>query len=166
MLDRLAYGRELDPLLREAAAYAYARLGNRPDAEDAVQQAALQAWNRIGQYETTRPFKGWWFAILRNCCFDILRQRVASRTEELTGVDPPDTRTTEATVRLPPVTTPLRSWAALTALTIGLIVLRMSPKWSESLTVGLALHASALVLLLAGLMGMARAGDAEHDARA
>ena len=96
MFDRVAYGRELEPLLRQAAAYAYSHLGNRSDAEDAVQQAALQAWTRIEQYDTTRPFKGWWFAILRNCCFDILRQRRAARSDSLEGVDPPDTRTTEA----------------------------------------------------------------------
>lgn len=97
MLDRLAYGRELEPLLEQAAAYAHALLGNRPDAEDAVQQAALRAWHRIGQYDTARPFKGWWFAILRNCCFDVLRQRVAGKTDSLDSIDPPDTRTTETT---------------------------------------------------------------------
>ena len=93
MIDRLVYGRELTALLAEAAAYAHSRLGNRHDAEDAVQQAALQAWNRIEQYDTRRPFKGWWFAILRNCCVDILRQRRAARTDGLDGIDPPDTRT-------------------------------------------------------------------------
>ena len=96
MFDRLVYGRELTALLGEAAAYAHSRLGSRHDAEDAVQQAALQAWNRIEQYDTRRPFKGWWFAILRNCCVDILRQRRAARTDGLDGIDPPDTRTAGA----------------------------------------------------------------------
>jgi RNA polymerase sigma-70 factor (ECF subfamily) len=86
----------LAPLLGAAAAYAHSRLGNRPDAEDAVQQAALQAWHRIEQYDTTRPFRGWWFAILRNCCFDLLRQRRDARTHGIDGIDPPDTRATEA----------------------------------------------------------------------
>jgi RNA polymerase sigma-70 factor (ECF subfamily) len=95
MIDRLAYGRELASLLGEAAAYARSFLGNRPDAEDAVQQAALQAWHRIEQYDTTRPFKGWWFAILRNCCFDLLRQRRTATTRGIDGIDPPDTRATE-----------------------------------------------------------------------
>jgi RNA polymerase sigma-70 factor (ECF subfamily) len=91
MIDRFAYGRELTELLGEAAAYALSRLGNRQDAEDAVQQAALQAWRRIEQYDNARPFKGWWFTVLRNCCFDILRQRRAASMASLDGIDPPDT---------------------------------------------------------------------------
>jgi RNA polymerase sigma-70 factor (ECF subfamily) len=87
--DAQAYERSLRPLLGQAAAYAHAMLRNRAEAEDAVQQAALKGWERLGQYDATRPFKGWWFAILRNCCLDILRQAKASRTEGLDGVDPP-----------------------------------------------------------------------------
>lgn len=45
------------------------------DAEDAVQQAALLAWSRRAQYDAQRPFKSWWFAILRNHCLDELRAR-------------------------------------------------------------------------------------------
>ncbi len=47
--------------------------GTTQDAEDAVQQAALRGLERIGTYDPTRPFKAWWFAILRHCCVDILR---------------------------------------------------------------------------------------------
>jgi len=76
-------------LLGQAAGYALSLLHNKQDAEDAVQQAALRAWERIDQYQTSRPFKGWWFAILRNCCVDILRTRNAQHTHPLDGVDPP-----------------------------------------------------------------------------
>jgi RNA polymerase sigma-70 factor (ECF subfamily) len=84
-----AYERELRPLLGQAAGYALSLLRNKQDAEDAVQQAALRAWERIDQYQTSRPFKGWWFAILKNCCVDILRTRNAPDTHPLDGVDPP-----------------------------------------------------------------------------
>jgi len=87
--DTGAYERELRPLLGQAAGYALSLLRNKQDAEDAVQQAALRAWERIDQYQTSRPFKGWWFAILRNCCVDILRTRNAPDTHPLDGVDPP-----------------------------------------------------------------------------
>jgi RNA polymerase sigma-70 factor (ECF subfamily) len=36
-------------------------------------------------YDTGRPFKGWWFAILRNGCMDHLRRRKAARTAPLDG---------------------------------------------------------------------------------
>lgn len=92
MRDASAYERELRPLLGRAAGYAHSLLGNRHDAQDAVQQAALRAWERIGQYDSARPFRGWWFAILRNCCLDLLRASKSARTDTLEGIDPPDTR--------------------------------------------------------------------------
>jgi len=89
MEDEHAYGRALEPLLGRAAAYARARLGNREDAEDAVQQAALQAWAGFRQYDPARPFAGWWFTILRNCCMDLLRRRRAAAHTDIEGVDLP-----------------------------------------------------------------------------
>jgi RNA polymerase sigma-70 factor, ECF subfamily len=87
--DARAYEQALRPLLRQGAAYAHAFVRNRTEAEDAVQQAALRGWERIRQYDTTRPFKGWWFGILRNCCIDMLRRTKISRTRSLDGVDAP-----------------------------------------------------------------------------
>ncbi len=97
MRDASDYARALTPLLPRAAGYARALLGNRHDAEDAVQQSALRGWERLRQYDATRPFAGWWFAILRNGCLDMLRARKASRTASLDGIDPPDTREAEQT---------------------------------------------------------------------
>lgn len=75
ILDAAAYGRLIEPLLEQAAGYARSILRHRSDAEDAVQQAALRGLERIESYNPARPFKGWWFAILRNCCIDSLRRR-------------------------------------------------------------------------------------------
>lgn len=96
MLDARRYEAELRPLLGRAGGYARALLGSRHDAEDAVQQAALRGWERISQYDVARPFGGWWFAILRNCCLDLRRARKALRIDNLEGVDPPDTRERES----------------------------------------------------------------------
>lgn len=96
MLDARAYGRELRPLLGQAAAYARALLRSRHDAEDAVQQAALRAWERIAQYDERRPFKGWWFAVLRNCCFDLQRRNITWKTISLEGVALPEREEAEA----------------------------------------------------------------------
>ena len=89
MLSARDYGRALEPLLPQAAGYARAMLKSRADADDAVQQAALKAWTAIARYDPARPFKGWWFAILHNCCIDILRARKSQRTLSLDGHDPP-----------------------------------------------------------------------------
>jgi RNA polymerase sigma-70 factor (ECF subfamily) len=83
--DAQAYAQALRPLLPRAGAYALALLRNRPDAEDAVQTAALRALERLHTYDDRRPFKGWWFAILRNSCMDQLRRRKAAPTTPLAG---------------------------------------------------------------------------------
>jgi RNA polymerase sigma factor (sigma-70 family) len=89
----LASGRRyallLEPLLASAAGYARSILRNRQDAEDAVQQAALRGFERVGTYDQARPFKAWWYAILRNCCIDMLRQRKLSAGEISADLDVP-----------------------------------------------------------------------------
>jgi len=65
----------IEPLLKQSAAYAFALLGNRADAEDAVQEAALKAYRKFADFDRSRCFRGWWFAILRNCCRDLRRRR-------------------------------------------------------------------------------------------
>jgi len=77
------YARALKPLLPQAGGYARSLLRNRHDAEDAVQTAALRGLERLSGFDEARPFKGWWFAILRNCCADILRR---SRRVRLTNL--------------------------------------------------------------------------------
>jgi RNA polymerase sigma-70 factor (ECF subfamily) len=83
------YGRLLEPLLRQATAYACSILRDRSQAEDAVQQAALRGLERIRTFDQSRPFKGWWFAILRNCCMDMLRGLKGSKVVSLEYIDPP-----------------------------------------------------------------------------
>lgn len=91
MRDAGDYARALRPLLPRAAGYARSLLHDRADAEDAVQQAALRGWERIARYDATRPFAGWWFAILRNCCIDMLRRDragAAGRADDAGSVEP------------------------------------------------------------------------------
>jgi RNA polymerase sigma-70 factor, ECF subfamily len=83
MRDRSEYARLLSPLLPRATAYARSILKDGHDAQDAVQQASIRGLERFGTFDPTKPFKGWWFAILRNCCIDLLRAAKARRTETL-----------------------------------------------------------------------------------
>jgi anti-sigma factor RsiW len=69
-------------------------------------------------------------------------------------------------VRLPPTTAGLSSAAIVTALIIGLIGLRMAPRWFESLTLVFGLHTVALAILLTALLRIARADDSQRDAPA
>jgi len=75
--DRDDFQQWVQPLLEQAAGYAYSIVGNHTDAEDAVQEALWKAYRGLHGYDRARPFKGWWFAIVRNCCRDLLQQRRA-----------------------------------------------------------------------------------------
>lgn len=74
MLRQQDYARALTPLLPQAGRYALSILRNRADAEDAVQTAALRGLERLASFDEARPFTGWWFAVLHNCCIDRLRR--------------------------------------------------------------------------------------------
>ncbi len=74
---RREFHEHVEPLLPQSASYAYAIVRSREDAEDAVQEAAMKAYRAFARYNPSCPFKGWWLAILRNCCRDLLRRRQA-----------------------------------------------------------------------------------------
>jgi RNA polymerase sigma-70 factor (ECF subfamily) len=74
-LSKAELQRQVQALLPRAAGYAWTIVGNREDAEDAVQEAAMKAYLSRKNFDRNRPFKGWWFSILRNCCLDLLRRR-------------------------------------------------------------------------------------------
>lgn len=78
-VQQAQYGRLIEEIIERAAAYAFSILGNRHDAEDAVQQAALRGLERLAMYDPARSFKAWWFAVLRNCCIDMLRSSRARK---------------------------------------------------------------------------------------
>lgn len=67
------YGEYKDRLYR----YALYRLGNPADAEDAVSDCILAAWQRISSLRSAEAFSTWIFRILSNCC--------ASRIKEMIG---------------------------------------------------------------------------------
>jgi RNA polymerase sigma-70 factor (ECF subfamily) len=68
------FERLLAPHLPTAVAYANAIIGNRHDAEDAVQDAVLKGIQAFGSFQISQPFKPWWLTILRNTCKDYLRR--------------------------------------------------------------------------------------------
>ncbi len=52
-------------------------MGNPDDAQDALQDAFVKTWQTLGRFDLKRPFRPWFFQILRNQCRDALRKRKA-----------------------------------------------------------------------------------------
>ncbi|MEU9237217.1 RNA polymerase sigma factor [Streptomyces subrutilus] len=50
-------------------------LGNRADAEDAVQEAFLSAWRQLPEFRHSASFGTWMYRIVTNRCLNVLRRR-------------------------------------------------------------------------------------------
>jgi len=55
--------------------HCYRMLGSGPDAEEALQDTLLRAWQRLDTYEARGSFQGWMYRIATNLCIDRLRGR-------------------------------------------------------------------------------------------
>ncbi|WP_461079418.1 RNA polymerase sigma factor [Streptomyces deserti] len=104
--------RHSSPLL----ALAHHLLGNRADAEDAVQEAFLSAWRRLPEFRHGASFGTWMYRIVTNRCLNILRR---PRAVPLDGVPEPADR--DASVSPPSVA---EADAAAAALSHALRALR------------------------------------------
>ena len=73
--DERAFGLLVDRYYAECLRYAYRMLGDRTDAEEAVQDAMLRAHRSLGRYEERQRFRVWLLRILANRCRSIARKR-------------------------------------------------------------------------------------------
>ena len=64
-------------------AYAYARLLNREDAEDAMQETFIRAYQSLGRLRGPGAWQAWLMQITRNLCRDTLRRKRVRRTEPI-----------------------------------------------------------------------------------
>lgn len=55
--------------------YLLTMLRQKEAAEDMAQEAFMRAWQHIGSYDTSKPFKPWILRIARNCALDSLRKK-------------------------------------------------------------------------------------------
>lgn len=80
------YGAYKDRLYR----YALYRLGDPSDAEDAVSECVLAAWQGIGSLRSGKAFASWIFRILSNCCAAHIRRTISAREriERMYNEDP------------------------------------------------------------------------------
>ncbi len=55
--------------------YCYHMLGNIQEAEDAVQESFLKAYEKIGDYKKSVSFSAWLYKITHNHCINVLRRK-------------------------------------------------------------------------------------------
>lgn len=87
--DVQAFGDLYALVWRDLYRFAYYYLGNAEDAEDAVQETAVEAYKGIRHLKEPAAFKGWIFAILTACC----KRKVSTlirRREQVQLEDRPD----------------------------------------------------------------------------
>jgi RNA polymerase sigma-70 factor, ECF subfamily len=73
--DREAFRHLVERHQRRALTHAIAILFNRDDAEDAVQEAFIDAFKAIGTFDTSRTFYSWFYVLLRNRCYKMTAGR-------------------------------------------------------------------------------------------
>jgi RNA polymerase sigma-70 factor (TIGR02960 family) len=85
--------RELtEPYLRELEVHCYRMLGSFQDAEDAVQNTLLAAWQDLGGFEGRASLRTWLYRVATNRCLDARRAASRRRAKEwdVPGVEPPE----------------------------------------------------------------------------
>jgi RNA polymerase sigma-70 factor (ECF subfamily) len=81
--DGSAFAELLRPEYRAAVRLANALLHNLDEAEDAVQEAAIKAWRKLGNLREGSPLRPWFLAIVANECRNVQRTKWWSgRTNE------------------------------------------------------------------------------------
>jgi RNA polymerase sigma-70 factor (ECF subfamily) len=73
--DRNAFDALIGPLIAPAFRLAMGMLHDREAAEDAVQEAALRAWRKLGNLREGSDLRPWFLAIVANQCRSTRRAR-------------------------------------------------------------------------------------------
>jgi RNA polymerase sigma-70 factor (ECF subfamily) len=71
--DDLAFGQLVDPYRHELQVHCYRMLGSVQDAEDALQETLLSAWQSLGEFEGRASMRTWLYKIATNRCLNMLR---------------------------------------------------------------------------------------------
>ena len=90
--DGEAFRALTEPHRRELQVHCYRMLGSLQDAEDALQDTLLAAWQGLGGFEGRASIRTWLYRIATNRCLDALRaaSRRPAKAWDIPGVDPPE----------------------------------------------------------------------------
>jgi len=98
--------RELtEPHRRELQVYCYRMLGSLHDAEDALQDTFLSAWQGLEAFEGRASLRTWLYRIATNRCLNMRRSATRRQAKEwdVAGVQPPDPTRLGEVVWLEPI---------------------------------------------------------------
>jgi RNA polymerase sigma-70 factor (TIGR02960 family) len=90
--DGDAFREVTEPYLRELQVHCYRMLGSFQDAEDALQDTLLAAWQGLGGFEGRASLRTWLYRIATNRCLNARRSasRRLAREWNIPGVQPPE----------------------------------------------------------------------------
>jgi RNA polymerase sigma-70 factor (TIGR02960 family) len=91
--DGEAFSELTEPFRRELHVHCYRMLGSFQDAEDALQETLLSAWQGIGGFNEERAsLRTWLYKIATNRCLNALRaaSRRPAKDWDIPAVDPPE----------------------------------------------------------------------------
>ena len=99
--EQEAFRHLVEKYQRQAVSHATAILGNREDALDAAQEAFIDAFKALKQFDSSRPFYPWFYVLLRNRCFKLAaRKRETESIDETVIVAPNSTAQSERILAL------------------------------------------------------------------
>jgi RNA polymerase sigma-70 factor (TIGR02960 family) len=90
--DGEAFAALVEPYRRELQMHCYRILGSVADAEDALQDTLLSAWQGLARFEGRASLRTWLYRVATSRCLDALRSasRPAPVSASMPGADPPE----------------------------------------------------------------------------